>query len=261
MFWEEAGSGRDAVLFVHGFPLTSALWDDQLAEAASGWRYLAPDLPGFGRTPALPGTPLTVDLLAGTLVSFLDELALAQAVVCGLSMGGYIAFELWRRHPDRVRALVLASTRALPDTPETRRGRYERAARARAEGALAVAEPMVAQLLSEATRRDRPEIVARLRGIMNQVAVDGLAGALEGTAVRPDSTPTLGTITVPTLVLAGEADTISPAAEMRALADAIPGSSFRVLPGAGHLAPMEAPDAFNAELRAFLRERVSGGRG
>ena len=258
MFWEEAGSGRDAVLFVHGFPLTGALWDDVLAEAASGWRYLAPDLPGFGRSPCL-GTPLTMDLLADLLATFLDEQGLERAVVCGLSMGGYIAFAMWRRHPERVRALVLTNTRAGPDTPDTRRGRYERAARVRAEGTHAVTEPMVPQLLSEATRRERPEIVARLRGMMNRVTVEGLAGALQGVAERPDSTPTLATITVPTLVLAGEADTISPPEEMRGLAGAIPGSVLRVLPGAGHLTPMEAPDSFNAALRAFLRERVTGG--
>jgi pimeloyl-ACP methyl ester carboxylesterase len=259
MFWKEAGSGRDAVLFVHGFPLTGALWEDELAEAASGWRYLAPDLPGFGGSPALPEMPLTMDLLADLLATFLDEQRLERAVVCGLSMGGYIAFALWRRHPQRVRALVLTSTRAGPDTPDTRRGRYERAARVRAEGTHAVTEPMVPQLLSEATRRERPEIVARLRGIMNRVTVEGLAGVLEGVAERPDSTPTLATINVPTLVLAGEDDTISPPEEMRALADAIPGAVFRMLPGAGHLTPLEAPDAFNAELRAFLRERVAGG--
>ncbi len=251
MNWKEAGSGPGAVLFVHGFPFSGAIWDDQLAAVPEGWRFLAPDLPGFGGTPPVGGT-LTMERLADELVVFLDERGIHRAVVCGLSMGGYATLALWRRNAARVRALVLADTRAAPDTPQARAGRYESAARARSNGVRVVAEAMLPHLLSPHTRATRPDVVARLVGIMESASVEGVAEALEGMAERPDSLPMLHTIDVPTLVLVGEADELTPPAEAEVLAQHIPNATLRVVPGAGHVTCMEAPKAFNAALSGFL---------
>ncbi len=251
MKWREAGEGQRVVLFVHGFPFSGAIWDDQLAAVPEGWRFLAPDLPGFGGTPPLGGT-LTMERIADQLVAFLDEQGIARAVVCGLSMGGYATLALWRRHPGRVRALVLADTRATPDTPQARAGRYETAARARESGVRVVRDAMLPRLLSPHTRDTRPDIVQRLVSIMESASVEGVAGALEGMAERPDSSPILDTIDVPTLVVVGEADELTPPADARQLAAGIPGAVLRTIPLAGHVTCMEAAEAFNEELRGFL---------
>lgn len=251
MKWREAGSGPATVLFVHGFPFSGAIWDDQLAAVPEGWHFLAPDLPGFGGTPPVGGT-LTMERTADELVVFLEERGIHRAVVCGLSMGGYATLALWRRHATRVRALVLADTRAVPDTPQARAGRYESAARARSNGVRVVAEAMLPGLLSARTRATRPDVVGRLVAIMEAASVEGVAGALEGMAERPDSTSLLDTIDVPTLVLVGDADTLTPPCEAELLAERIPAATLRVIPGAGHVTCMEEPETFNRELRAFL---------
>ncbi len=251
MEWREAGSGPNVLLFVHGFPFSGAIWDDQLAAVPDGWRFVAPDLPGFGRTAPIGGT-LTMERLADELVVFLEQLGIRRAVVCGLSMGGYATLALWRRHPARVRALVLADTRAAPDTPQARAGRYENAARARSNGVRVVAEAMLPRLLARHTLESRPDIVARLVAIMEAASVEGMAGALEGMAERADSTPLLHTIEVPALVLVGENDELTPPAESESLAEHIPNALLRVIPGAGHVTCMEAPEVFNRELNAFL---------
>lgn len=250
MRWREAGSG-DAVLFVHGFPFSSALWEAQLAAVPAGWRFLAPDLPGFGESAPLDSA-LTMEILARELEVFLDELGVQRAVVCGLSMGGYVALALWRVHRERVRALVLADTRAGADTPEARHARYEDAALARSMGAAAIGERMLPRLLSPGTHQDHPDVVQRLRAITATASVEGVAGALEGMAERPDSTGLLGEIDAPTLVIAGEHDVIAPMAEAETLAAGIPGARLVTIPGAGHVTCMEAPGAFNAALVTFL---------
>jgi pimeloyl-ACP methyl ester carboxylesterase len=251
MRWREAGSGGSAVLFVHGFPFSGAIWNEQLANVPAGWCFLAPDLPGFGGSAPLEAT-LTMDILARELECFLDERELERVVVCGLSMGGYVALALWRLHPERIRALVLADTRAGPDTAEGRLARYERATLARSAGAGAVADAMLPQLLSQETREAHPEVETRLRAIMDTASVEGVAGALDGMAERADSTGLLGTIDVPTLVIVGEQDVIAPVPEAEKLAAGIPGAQLVTIPGAGHVTCMEAAPAFNAALAAFL---------
>lgn len=249
--WREAGAGEEVVLFVHGFPFSSAIWEAQLAEVPEGWRLLAPDLPGFGASPPLGGT-LTMERIADALADFLEEQGVRRAVVCGLSMGGYVTLALWRRHAGRVRALVLADTRASADSEQARAGRYESAARARASGVRVVADAMLPRLVCRETREERPEVAARLVEIMESASVEGVAGASEGMAERPDCTSLLPTIDVPTLVLVGEQDILTPPAESEQLAAGIPGAELRVIPGAGHVTCMEAPALFNAHLRDFL---------
>lgn len=256
--WREAGHG-DLVLFVHGFPFHGGMWQAQLDALPSGWRGVAPDLRGFAETPvgAFRGT-YGMDLLADDLAGLIEALGAERAVVCGLSMGGYVALALWRRHPQVVRALVLSDTRAGADTEEARERRGTDAARARREGVAWLVEGMLPKLLSERTRREQPETVAALRQVMEAVTPETVALALEAMADRPDSAPLLAGIDVPALLVAGAEDAITPPAELEAMAAALPDARLVIIDGAGHVPPLERPDAFSAALTAFLGELQGG---
>jgi len=246
---EVRGDGP-ALLLVHGFPLDRTVWRHQLA-ALPRWKRIAPDLRGAGGSSA-PRDGYSVARYAEDLVAVLDAVGVGPAVVCGLSMGGYVVFELWRRYPDRIRGIVLCDTKAEADSPDARRGRDELAALAERAGADAVAERLLPKLLASATRSAQPEVVRQVGKMIRRTPVPGLTGALRALRDRPDSTATLKTIRVPTLVVAGEKDEISPPSVMRAMAAAIPGAQFVTIPAAGHLAPLEQPLATTRALADFL---------
>ena len=197
--------------------------------------------------------PFTVDRFADDVVCVLDNAGIDRATIVGLSMGGYVAFALWRRWPARVRALVLADTRAGADSADTRERRHELIALARFEGASSVVDRQVIGLLGKTTRERRPEVAAQARALAETASVDGIVGALEALLARPDSTPTLSTISVPTLVVVGDEDAITPPKEARAMHQQIRGSRLEVLAGAGHLSNLERPAAFNAVLAEFIQ--------
>lgn len=246
---EVRGEGTP-ILFIHGFPLDRTLWRHQLA-GLSRWKRIALDLRGAGASGA-PADGYSVARYADDIVQVLDTLGLERTVVCGLSLGGYILFELLRRHAARVRAAVFCNTKATADTPEARRGRDDMAALAEREGTGAIAERLLPQLLAPATFAAQPDVVAHVREMINRTPIPGLVGALHAMRDRPDSTPMLGGIKVPTLVVAGEEDKITPADGMRAMAQAIPGAQFAVIPAAGHLSPLEQPLATSRALADFL---------
>ena len=189
---------------------------------------------------------------ADDLAALLDHLKVRQTVVAGLSMGGYVAFAFWRRYPERVRGLILADTRAEPDSAAAQAGRDAAMVTVQQMGAAAYADEMLPRLLAPASQAD-VKIAGAARKMMAEQPVEGIIGALGGLRDRADSRPTLPTITVPTLVIAGEADVITPPADAQAMAAAIPGARLVVIPKAGHLSPLENPRAFNAAVRAFLR--------
>lgn len=250
--WEEAGSGQ-LVLLVHAFPFSSRMWTPQLAAVPGGWRFVAPDLRGFGRTEAGPGDePLAMDVFADDLVALLDHLGEEKAVVCGLSMGGYISFALWRRHPERIRALVLCDTRASADGEEGRAARYAIAERALTEGMSVVADVQIPRVLSDTTRQTKPEVVAVARDMIEATSPNTFSRAQHGMAARPDSTALLPHIHVPTLVIVGDEDVTTPPADSEAMVAALPNARLVRIPGAGHLSNLEAPEAFNSALAGFL---------
>jgi 3-oxoadipate enol-lactonase len=256
--YDDIGGG-EPVVFLHAFPLNRTMWAPQTSALAAEWRSLTIDLRGFGESPAL--APFTMDRYADDVVAVLDHAGIDHATIVGLSMGGYVAFALWRRAADRVRALVLADTRATADSPDTIERRRELIALARSDGASAVADRQLIGLLGKTTRERRPEVIATARMIAESATVDGIVGALEAMIARPDSTATLGTITVPTLFIAGEEDVITPPKEARAMRDAVLGSRLEILSRAGHLSNLEAPAAFNIVLSEFLSESAVGFRG
>ena len=245
---------QPAVLLLHGFPFDHSMWRHQL-DALSRWQSVAPDLRGAGAAEA-PASPdeYSMTSYARDLVRFLDERQVETAVVCGLSMGGYITFELLRQVSKRVCGAILCNTKATADTPEAKRGRDALAARARAQGATAVAQDLVPKLLSGATRERQPHVVQEVTEMIERQPVAGIVGALHALRERPDSTPLLGRIRVPVLVVAGEDDQITPAEGMREMAKAIAGAEFVLIPEAGHLAPLEQPTQVNAAITAFLRQ-------
>ena len=246
---EVRGEGAP-ILFIHGFPFDRTMWRHQLA-GLSRWKRVAPDLRGAGAS-SVPADGYSVARYADDLVQALDSLGLERAVVCGLSLGGYILFELLRRHPGRVRAAVFCNTKATPDSADARRGRDEMAALAEREGTEAVAERLLPQLLAPATFAAQPDVVTHVRDMIRRTPVPGLLGALHALRDRPDSTPMLGAIGVPALVVAGEDDKIAPADGMRVMAEAIPGAQYAVIPAAGHLAPLEQPLATSRVVADFL---------
>jgi len=243
------------LLLLHAFPLHRGMWDG-LAEAlaadeALDLSVLRLDCRGFGGSPA-GREPLLMEQIADDAVAVMRHEGIDRAVVCGLSMGGYAALAFARRHPERLAGLILADTRAEADTPEARDGRARTAVRVRDEGTGFLADELVPRLLGETTRRERPDVVARVRTMIAQAGSVGVAQALEGMALRPDSGPFLEDIAVPTLVVCGAEDELTPVSAAETLRDGIPGARLEVLPGAGHLANLETPEAFQAALAAFL---------
>lgn len=264
---------RGTVLFLHGFPFDGSMWSPQLEALPDGWHGLAPDLRGFGASglDSLPGQVptgkrigngiargsepvLTMARMADDAAALVSERVNGPAVVCGLSMGGYVAFELWRRHPDVVRALVLADTRATADDDEAREGRLRMAQTARSAGTRPIATAMVPTLLSSRSRDDAPELGDRVRNMIEATPPETIIAALAGMTARRDMTALLPRITVPTLVIAGEEDEITPPQGAREMAAAIPRATFVEIPGARHLSNLEDPASFNEALGRFLRQ-------
>jgi len=240
-----------AVLFLHAFPLGLVMWEAQAAALAPTHQVIRFDARGFGGSPPADGL-LTMERIADDAAALLDHLGVSQAVVCGCSMGGYAAFAIVRRHADRLRGLVLQDTRAGADSAEARRSRAALAETVRRQGSAAAAEAFLPRLLGETTHRERPQLVARVREVILATSPRGIADALAGLAARADSTATLREIRVPTLVVVGVEDQLTPVTEAEALHRGIAGSRLAVIEKAGHLANLENPAEFNRELAGFL---------
>jgi len=247
----DAGSGSPLV-FAHGFPLDHTQWSAQLPVFAQTHRVLAPDLRGFGGSEATPGT-VTMEQFADDLAALLDTLQIAEPVIlCGLSMGGYIAFQFVRKYASRLKALVLCDTKAVADTPEGAETRRKMAEQVLVAGTGGVPDAMLPKLMAPATKDRHPELIAAVRDMIATASPAGVAAAQRGMAARPDSSELLPQIKVLTLVIVGEHDAISSVEEMRGIAQRIPQAQFRVIPDAGHLSPLENSAAFNAALGEFL---------
>lgn len=251
MSYAEQGTGRP-LLLIHGFPLSKAIWEPQISGLSGTARLLAPDLRGHGKSEATPG-PYAMDMLAEDCLTLLDSLGVKQpVVVCGLSMGGYVALALVRNHPNRLAGLILAATRAGADSAEGKTNREKLAARVRENGIQPVIETMLPKMLSPRTYVTNPALVEQVREIMEETSPEGAVAALLGMRDRPDSTPLLGRVDLPALVMHGADDQIILVAEAEATRAAIKGSRLEILPNAGHLLNMEQPDLFNQAVQEFM---------
>lgn len=248
--YEEAGAGRP-LLLIHGYPFNRTLWEPQLHGLADAAHVIAPDLWGFGESAPVDGA--TVGVYADEVHALAETLsATGPAVVCGLSMGGYIAFEYFRRYPADVAGIVLANTKAGPDSAEGKAGRDKSAGLAKEKGAAAIAEAMLPKMLSPKSYTNNPELVQRLKRMMESASVPGIVAALMAMRDRPDSTPTLAQIKRPALVLGGADDQLFPQSEFQNMASAIADARLEILPDAGHVSNLEQPDLFNRAVRQLL---------
>jgi 3-oxoadipate enol-lactonase len=247
--YDDAGEGQP-VLFVHGFPHHRKLWAAQLRALTGHSRAIALDLPGFGESD-MPER-FAIDAWADGLARFLDALEIERAIIAGLSMGGYVALAFWRLHRKRVLALVLADTRAGADAEEGKQKRRETIELARHEGPTAVARALLPGMVGKSTREREPAVVAAMRAMLESASVDSIVGASEAMLNRPDATSSLATINVPTLIIVGEEDVLTPPKESRAMHAAIPGSRLEIIPSAGHVSNVERPAAFNQVLTEFI---------
>ncbi|HEX9123476.1 MAG TPA: alpha/beta fold hydrolase [Actinomycetota bacterium] len=237
----------DGLLLLHAFPLDAGMWRPQLETLGAEIPIAAPHLPGFGGTP-MAGDVTTMAAAATRALEALDAAGVDRAVICGLSIGGYVAFELWRRARERIAGLVLANTRPQADTPEGVEGRRALADRLRAEGTgFLVAQPP--PLLSDGAPE---ELWAFVRATIAVQPAEAIAAASLGMAARPDSTPDLPGIDVPTLVITSTSDRLIPPEVTAPLAEAIAGARLETIPGAGHVSNLEAPEAFTKVLREHL---------
>ncbi len=237
------------LLLIHGFPLHRGMFAPQLEGLADLAKVITFDVPGVGESE--PG-PVSMDAIADLAAVVLTELGIEKALVGGVSMGGYASFAFARRHADRLLGLILADTRAAADSEAARAGRRAMARMVQEEGVAAAVERMVPGWFGPSTLEGRPEVVRQAREMVEAASVEAVVLMLEALADRPDSTPRLGDINVPTLVISGEEDPMIPAAEMEEWAALIPGARHVVIPAAGHLPNLEEPLEFNRVLAQFI---------
>ena len=248
--YDEAGEGTPLVL-IHGYPLTRKMWKPQLRDLAAHAHIVALDLWGFGGSAAVGET--SMGRYADQVRALLDELEIGRAVIGGLSMGGYITFEFFRRYSDRVAGLIFANTKAGPDSAEARAGRDQSAELAREKGVDAIVASMLPRLLSPKAYTGNRAVVLTAEDIMRGSTVEGIVAALAAMRDRPDSTPALQWIDRPTLVIGGQDDQLMPPAESEKIAGGVRGARLEKLPDAGHLSNLEQPDLFNRAATDFLK--------
>jgi 3-oxoadipate enol-lactonase len=253
-----SGGGAGTLVLIHGFPLNTDMWQPQLEMASRGWRVVVPALRGFGPGPDARKEPpaASVDDYAGDIIDLLDTLHVKDAVICGLSMGGYIAFAIYRHAATYFRGLVLADTRSQADAPEAVANRKGMQQLVREKGQGAVADALLPKLVCDATRASKPSVVENLRTQITSTSVESIVGALDALMTRPDSTPILATLRIPVLIFVGDQDAITPLPLSEQMHHDIPGSQLVVIKDAGHMSNMEQPRAFNDALGGFLDKRV-----
>ena len=237
---ESVPTGVPLVL-LHAFPLSSAMWAALVPELADVARLVLVDLPGLGGSP-LPATgDPSLDVSAEGVLAVLDRLDLPRAVLAGVSMGGYVAMALARRHPGRIAGLALIDTKAEADADEARANRLRMADAVLGDAGIRALVPMLDTLLGSTTHARRPDLVAAVRGWLAQAPPEGVAWSQRAMAARPDSSQVLAGLSVPAAVVVGEQDVLTPPQAARAMVEVLPDAVLTVVPGAGHLSPLEAP--------------------
>jgi pimeloyl-ACP methyl ester carboxylesterase len=243
------------VVLAHAFPLGAAMWEGQDGALPPGWRLLAPDFRGFGgSTLPEPDNHPSVDDYANDVIDFLRELGVTSAVIGGLSLGGYATFAVLRRRPSLARGVILADTRAGADTPEGRANRRSMLALIDREGASGVARDMIPKLLGKTSLTERHDVEPLVRRLIKQQSPAALRGAVRRMMERPDASDVVQSISVPTLIVVGDEDTLTPVEESRKMQVAAANAELVVIPAAGHLPNLEQPEAFNGALRRFLAQ-------
>ena len=246
--YEERGTGTPLVL-LHGFPLDSRIWREQIPALSDRCRVIAPDLRGFGQSKS--SDAFTMESLADDVHALLTDLQALPCILGGLSMGGYVAFAYAKKYPTGLRGLALIDTKAEGDTAEGKAGREKMIELARTQGTKAVADQMMPKMLAPDADKTRPQVKRELDQVMNAQTPHTIEHALAAMRDRPDSVASLASIAVPTLVIVGEHDAITPPAGAEKMSKAIPKSTYVVIRGAGHMSPMEQPQQVTDAIRRF----------
>jgi 3-oxoadipate enol-lactonase len=247
------GQGPPLVL-LHPFPANHKFWKPAAALLSARYQLIMPDLRGHGASAPGEG-PATMEKHAADLLRVCESAGAQRAIFMGDSIGGYIMFEFWRRHRERMQTLILCDTKAQADTPEGRTTRLKAAEHVLKRGPDAFLDEMVQKLLGASTKSQRPDLVATARKMLSESSPAGIAAVQRGMAERPDSVPTLKTITVPTLIMVGEEDTLTPVADAELMRQHIKDSRLEKVPRAGHYAPFEQHEFVVGKLRRFLEEQ------
>ena len=257
--FKDVGEGP-AVLLLHGYPFDKSMWSEQIdAIAAAGFRAIAPDLRGLGETQA-SSEVARMDDMARDAAALLDQMRVEQAVVCGLSMGGYVALEFIELFPTRVRGLVLAGTRAPADNEQEKAGREQQVQTMLRAGMVPISIATLPKLLAKQTLAEKPEVVKRVRAMITKSDPKGAAAAQRGMAARRDYSEDLPKIGVPTLIIVGREDSIRPIADAEFMQRSIQNSRLEIIEDAAHMTNMEQPEIFNRVLIEFLEPCVSDAR-
>ena len=246
------GTGGEPLVLLHGYPFDHTMWEPQIRALRRDAKILAPDLRGLGRSELPSGAPPSMDDHAGDVLAWMDDVGISRATVAGLSMGGYVAFAMWRRARERIAALALLDTKAEADSEEAKRGRLEARRAIEEHGMAGIAPGMLEKVLGRTTRRTRPEVVERVRKMILATSPQGAMAAVDALRERPDSVRDLGSIDVPTVVVVGDEDELTPPPFAKTMADGIPGAKLVTAPKAGHVSSLEAPDVVTSALRELL---------
>ena len=246
-----ANAGKPVLVWLHAFPQDRTMWEPQRQHFAASHRVIVPDLPGFGDSAFNEGW--TIDSAADVVAELLVALQITeQVVVGGLSMGGYAALAFARRYAEKLKGLILADTKADGDDETAKAGREKTIALALEKGSAGVIEAMLPRLLGATTQEKSPETIAQVRSIAGKQSAHGVIAGLKALRDRPDATPGLKQIAVPTLVIVGAEDLVTPIAKAEVLANEIPGAKLAILQGVGHLSNLEDSMSFNAVVETFL---------
>lgn len=249
--YNDEGSGQYPVILLHGYPFDKSMWDAQVSHLKSSHRVIAYDIRGFGASRD-ETSPLSLDLFRDDLIQFMDVLNIDKAILCGLSMGGYIALHALKKYPWRFQALILCDTQCVADTPEGKAKRLQSIEDIKAKGTSAFNEGFIKNVFHKDTPEKHPELVAALRTVVNGNSERIITQGLQALADREESCTSLGDIHLPTLILCGRDDVVTPLAQSEFLHAHIKGSILQVIDHAGHVSNLEAADEFNEHLSAFL---------
>jgi 3-oxoadipate enol-lactonase len=250
---EEQGAGSVPLVLLHAFPVDRRMWEAQVASLCAHFRVITPDFRGFGRS-AKALAPFSIETLADDMHALLAAMNASPAVVAGCSMGGYTALALAKKYPSDLRGLILIDTKAEADTAEGKEGRQKIIDLVKQSGAKAVAEQMLPKLLAKDAPAKRPAVAKKLRDMMEACPPDTIAHALAAMRDRPDRSGELPLIKVPTLIVVGEEDQPTPVQAAEAMHAKIAGSTLVVIPGAGHMTPMEQPELVSRAIRQFAEK-------
>ncbi len=249
--YDDIGEGIIPIIFLHGYPFDKTMWQGQLDFLKASYRLIPCDIRGFGKSTDEESS-LSIDLFADDLIAFMDELSIDKAIICGLSMGGFIALNAMKRFPDRFEALILCDTQCIADTTEVKEKRYKTINEIEADGVTNFNEGFIKSVFHKDSITNKKELVEQLKHVVfansEQVIIQGLIALAE----RTETCSTLNEITIPTLIICCREDEVTPLAQSELMNKAIEGSVLHVIDNAGHVSNLEQPDEFNKHLHDFL---------